>query len=151
VNLSTPLLWWPGALAHVPIWPAARAGRLRKLEQKACLAPPPNTATGATACRFLLRVAESPPALLLATPLQSRPSARPVPAKPAAARPQASAPKHRAGPAQQRNTREPKSSSETRLNQNPTPGGQEEDGASIPVEFQYKNSILHGRSLTLDK
>jgi len=22
VNLSTPQLWWPGALAHVPIWPA---------------------------------------------------------------------------------------------------------------------------------
>ena len=145
------MAWCFGPCADLACWPNARAGRLRKLEQKACLVPPPNTAAGATACRFLLRVAESSPALLLATPPQSRPSARPVPAKPAAARPQASAPKHRAGPAQQRNTREPKSSSETRLNQNPTPGGQEEDGASIPVEFEYKNSILHGRSLTLDK
>jgi len=67
--------WCFGPCADLACWPAARAGRLRKLEQRACLAPPPNTAAGATACRFLLRVAESPPALLLATPPQSRPSA----------------------------------------------------------------------------
>ena len=140
-------------MAHVPIWPA---GLLRV--QGAC---------GSWSKGLALRRRPTLlPALLLAASCcasrsrrrrcylphhRSQGQARPVPAKPAAARPQASAPKHRAGPAQQRNTREPKSSSETRLNQNPTPGGQEEDGASIPVEFQYKNSILHGRSLTLDQ
>ena len=127
------------------LWPMCRFGLLaccacRALAEAGVKGLPCAAAQhccGATACRFLLRIVESPPALL--------------PAKPVAARPQASVPKHRAGLAQQRNTREPKSSSETRLNKNPTPGGQEEDGASIPVEFQYKNSILHGRSLTLDK
>jgi len=49
---------------------------LAEAGERACLAPPPNTAASATACRFLLRVAESPPARLLASPPQSRPSAR---------------------------------------------------------------------------
>ena len=155
MNLSTSLLWWPGALAHVPIWPA---GLLRV--QGACRSWSEGLA--------LRRRPTPQPALLLAASCcasrsrrrrgylphhHSQGQARACACQACCRLPPSISAKtqSRSCTATQRNTRKPKSNSETRLNQNPTPGGQEEDGASIPVEFRYKNSILHGRSLTLDK